>query len=145
MSQSTRVAFVTGAARGIGLAIAHWFRQQDWRVVLVDTDRTTLKRTFAEWGDEQRTIALPCDVSSPAQVAAAVAQTEARFGRVDALINNAGVAVFKPLLETTFDEWRHVMATNLDGAFICTQAVAPLMLRQASLGRPKRPDPLGMD
>jgi meso-butanediol dehydrogenase/(S,S)-butanediol dehydrogenase/diacetyl reductase len=50
--------------------------------------------------------------------------------------------VFKPVLQTTYGEWRHVMATNLDGPFICTQAVAPVMLRQASLGRPKRPDPL---
>jgi meso-butanediol dehydrogenase / (S,S)-butanediol dehydrogenase / diacetyl reductase len=71
-----------------------------------------------------------------------VAAVEARFGRIDALVNNAGVAVFKPLLETTFEEWRRVMATNLDGAFICTQAIAPLMLRQASLGRAKRRDPL---
>ena len=69
----------------------------------------------------------------------AVAATAARFGRIDALVNNAGVAVFKPLQQTTFGEWRHVMATNLDGPFICTQAVVPLMLRQALLGGPPGP------
>jgi len=138
---SSRVAFVTGAARGIGLAIAQWFHARGWRVVLIDIDRETLARTHAQWGDDERVLALPCDVSRAEQVSAAVQATVDRFGRIDALVNNAGVAVFKPLLQTTHDEWRHVMATNLDGPFICTQAIAPVMLRQAALGRPQRPDP----
>ena len=135
------VAFVTGAARGIGLAIAQWFHARGWRVVLIDIDRETLARAHAQWGDDERVLALPCDVSRHEQVSAAVQATVERFGRIDALVNNAGVAVFKPLLQTTHDEWRHVMATNLDGPFICTQAIAPVMLRQAVLGRPERPDP----
>jgi meso-butanediol dehydrogenase / (S,S)-butanediol dehydrogenase / diacetyl reductase len=139
MNPSERVAFVTGAARGIGLAIAQWFHAHGWRVVLIDIDRDTLARTFVDWPDPDRAIAVSCDVSSADQVAAAVAQVQARFGRIDALVNNAGVAVFKPLLQTTLDEWRQVMATNLDGPFICTQAIAPLMLRQAPLGRPEGP------
>ena len=130
-----RVAFVTGAARGIGLAIAQWFHARDWRVALIDIDRETLRQTHAAWGDAERVLALPCDVSRPEQVDAAVQATVDRFGRIDALVNNAGVAVFKPLLHTTHDEWRHVMATNLDGPFICTKAVAPVMLRQGSPGR----------
>ncbi|HTP74212.1 MAG TPA: SDR family oxidoreductase [Burkholderiaceae bacterium] len=134
------VAFVTGAARGIGLAIAQWFHTRGWRVVLIDIDRETLARAHAQWGDDERVLALPCDVSRHEQVSAAVQATVERFGRIDALVNNAGVAVFKPLLQTTHDEWRHVMATNLDGPFICTQAIAPVMLRQAALGRPERPD-----
>lgn len=129
---SERVAFVTGAARGIGLAIAQWFHARHWRVALIDIDRETLQRTHAAWPDAARVLALPCDVSQPAQVAAAVQATVDRFGRIDALVNNAGVAVFKPLLQTSYDEWRSVLATNLDGAFICTQAVAPVMLRQAA-------------
>jgi len=137
-----RVAFITGAARGIGLAIAQWFDARDWRVALIDIDRATLARTHAQWPDgASRVLALPCDVSQPDQVDVAVQATVERFGRIDALVNNAGVAVFKPLLQTTLDEWRRVMATNLDGPFLCTQAIAPLMLRQATLGRPARPDP----
>jgi NAD(P)-dependent dehydrogenase (short-subunit alcohol dehydrogenase family) len=66
----------------------------------------------------------------PEQVAQAAADVVARFGRVDALVNNAGVAVFKPVLETGFQEWRDVMATNLDGAFLCTQAFGAQMVRQ---------------
>ena len=129
MTTPAHVAFVTGAARGIGLAIAQWFDARDWRVVLIDIDRDELMRSFARWSRPERALALPCDVSDPMQVADAVARAEAAFGRIDALVNNAGVALFKPILQTSFDEWRRVMATNLDGAFLCTQAVAPLMLR----------------
>ena len=129
MTAGARVAWVTGAARGIGLAIAQWFDARDWRVVLLDVDGEQLRRTFAQWPNRERALALHADVSSPDQVADAVRETEAAFGRIDALVNNAGVALFKPLLQTRFDEWRRVMATNLDGAFLCTQAVAPLMLR----------------
>ncbi len=70
-----------------------------------------------------------CDVSDPAQVRGAAAIVDAAYGRVDALVNNAGIAVFKPILETTYEEWRKVLGTNLDGAFLCTQSFAPLMLR----------------
>jgi NAD(P)-dependent dehydrogenase (short-subunit alcohol dehydrogenase family) len=132
MTTLTRVALVTGAARGIGLAIAQWFHAHHWRVALIDIDHDALARARAEWAQaDERVIALPCDVSKPEQVATAVAQTDARFGRIDALVNNAGVAVFKPILDTSFDEWRDVMATNLDGPFLCTQAVAPVMLRHS--------------
>ena len=132
MTAAARVALVTGAARGIGLAIAQWFDARDWRVALLDIDQPELQRTHAQWPRRERALALHADVSSPEQVAEAVRKTEAAFGRIDALVNNAGVAVFKPLLQTRFDEWRRVMAVNLDGAFLCTQAVAPLMLRQGS-------------
>ena len=132
MAAAGRVALVTGAARGIGLAIAQWFDARDWRVALLDIDHDQLQRTFAQWPRRERALALHADVSNAGQVVEAVRRTEAEFGRIDALVNNAGVAVFKPLLQTTFDEWRHVMATNLDGAFLCAQAVAPLMLRQGS-------------
>jgi NAD(P)-dependent dehydrogenase (short-subunit alcohol dehydrogenase family) len=128
MAASPRVALITGAARGIGLAIARWFDARDWRVALLDIDREQLQRTFSQWSRPDRALALHADVSDPDQVADAVRKIDASFGRIDALVNNAGVALFKPILQTRFDEWRRVMATNLDGAFLCTQAVAPLML-----------------
>jgi NAD(P)-dependent dehydrogenase (short-subunit alcohol dehydrogenase family) len=83
MTTVPRVAFVTGAARGIGLAIAQWFHARGWCVVIVDIDRDTLARTNHEWVDaNDRVLALPCDVSRPDEVAAAVARTDAQFGRI---------------------------------------------------------------
>ncbi len=124
------VAVVTGAARGIGLAIARWFLARQHRVALLDIDRATLSATEATLAAPERVLALPCDVSNPAEVAGAAASVMARWGRADALVNNAGVAVFKPALDTSYEEWRHVLGTNLDGAFLCTQAFAPIMKAQ---------------
>ncbi|HEY1392824.1 MAG TPA: SDR family oxidoreductase [Methylibium sp.] len=126
-ASSTPVAVVTGGARGIGLAVARWFLAHEHRVALLDIDADTLGRTEAALDDPQRVLALHCDVSQPGQVQAAVAAVAQRYGRIDALVNNAGVAVFKPIADTSYEEWRHVLGTNLDGAFLCTQACAPLM------------------
>ncbi len=123
----SRVAVVTGGARGIGLAIGQWFLARGWRVALLDIDATTLDRTVADLARPDEVLGIHCDVSQPDQVAAAARQVMARFGRVNALVNNAGVAVFKPVLETSWEEWRHVLGTNLDGAFLCTQAFGALM------------------
>jgi len=123
------VAVVTGGARGIGLAIAQWFLAHGYRVALIDIDAQTLARADVALAEPERVLALHGDVSRPDQVAAAMQAVDERFGRIDALVNNAGVAVFKPILQTSFEEWRHVLGTNLDGAFLCTQAAAPVMLR----------------
>ena len=129
-----RVAVVTGGARGIGRAIGEWFLQRDWRVALLDIDGDTLERTAQDMDRPARLLCLRCDVSDPQQVRDAAVAVMARWSRVDALVNNAGVAVFKPVLETSFEEWRAVMATNLDGAFLCTQAFGALMARDRSQG-----------
>jgi NAD(P)-dependent dehydrogenase (short-subunit alcohol dehydrogenase family) len=129
MDKTPKIALVTGAARGIGLATAEWLLDAGWRVALLDIDVPTLADAVARIGRPDRTLELPADVRDPAQVADAVARIDARFGRLDALVNNAGIAIFRPLLETTFDDWQQVLATNLNGPFICTQAAAPLMLR----------------
>ena len=123
------VAIVTGGARGIGLAVGRWFLDHGHRVALLDNDRATLATTAATFEGDERVRCVPCDVSDPDQVQAAVDAVADAFGRIDALVNNAGVAVFKPILETSYAEWRHVMGTNLDGAFLCTQACAPVMCR----------------
>ncbi len=123
----SKVAVITGAARGIGLAIARMFLGKGYGVAILDIDAPELAKAAAGLGGE----ALPivCDVADPEQVKAAIGQVAARFGRIDALVNNAGVALFKPLLETTFEEWSRVLDVNLSGPFLCTQACAPVMLR----------------
>lgn len=122
-----RVAVVTGAARGIGLAIARRFLDAGYRVAMLDIDAPALARAAAETG--RGVLPVVCDVSVPDQVKAAVAEIEAGFGRIDAPVNNAGIAVFKKLLDTTYDEWRRVLEVNLSGPFICTQLCAPVMLK----------------
>lgn len=127
-----KVAVVTGGARGIGLAIGQWFLANGHQLVLLDVDKATLDATQKQLNRPDDVLCLHTDVSQPDQVQAAADQVMARFGRVDALVNNAGVAVFKPALETTFEDWRHVLSTNLDGAFLCTQAFGAIMARQRS-------------
>ena len=122
-----KVVLVTGAARGIGLAVAKRFLGEGWRVALLDIDEPTLAQTCAVLTAPDSTLALPCDVSDPEAVTAAFETAAARFGRLDALVNNAGIAIFKPLLETTYADWSRVLAVNLTGPFLCTQAAAPLM------------------
>lgn len=117
-----KTAIVTGAARGIGLATTDLFLAQGWRVAMVDRDADILA---AEARTRDETLALTVDVSDPAQVAAMIDQTCAWSGRIDALVNNAGVAEFGPMADCTFDMWRRVMATNLDGVFLCSQAAVP--------------------
>lgn len=126
------IAVVTGGARGIGLAIGEWFIAHGYNVALLDVDVATLAATEARLAGTGRVLALACDISSPDSVEHAAATVMAKWGRVDALVNNAGVAVFKPALETSFAEWRHVLGTNLDGTFLCTQAFGAIMKAQKS-------------
>jgi NAD(P)-dependent dehydrogenase (short-subunit alcohol dehydrogenase family) len=128
--QSTNVAVVTGGARGIGLAIGRWFLKRDYKVALLDIDHVTLEQTMATLNQPEAVLGIHADVSNPAQVARAAQAVMDRWGRVDALVNNAGVAVFKPALETSFEEWRWVLGTNLEGAFLCTQAFGAHMVAQ---------------
>ncbi|MGE0678675.1 SDR family NAD(P)-dependent oxidoreductase [Pseudolabrys sp.] len=124
---SDKVALVTGAARGIGLATAKRFLADGWQVALLDINAETLHRAFAEIAKPDTTLALECDVSDPQSVAGAFASLVQRFGRLDALVNNAGIAIFGPILQTSFADWSRVLAVNLSGPFLCSQAAAPLM------------------
>ena len=123
-----RVALVTGAARGIGLATVQRFLREGWQVVMVDRDGDELTKAA-----KGLNAALPiiADVSLPDDVDGFVAETRQRFERLDALVNNAGVADFGPIGETTFERWRTIMATNLDGVFLTSQASIPMLAQDA--------------
>ena len=86
-----------------------------------------MQRTYAAIAKPDVTLALTCDVADANGVTRALASVAERFGRLDALVNNAGIAIFKPILDVTYEDWQRVMAVNLTGPFLCTQAAAPLM------------------
>lgn len=116
---SKRVAIVTGAARGIGLATTQLLIAEGATVVMVDNDTDELSKASNGLAN---VYPLAFDVSDPEQVDRMIADTLAQKGRIDCLINNAGVADFGPIEETTYTAWRRVMSTNLDGVFLCSQA-----------------------
>ena len=120
-----KVALVTGAARGIGLATSKLFVDQGWLVAMLDRDGDELAKAVAEVG--QSASGFEYDVSDPQAVGRALPDILERFGRIDALVNNAGVADFGPIEETDFARWRRVMETNLDGVFLMSQATIPAL------------------
>lgn len=126
-AKSAKVALVTGAARGIGLAAAQRFLQDGWSVALLDNNIETLSAAVAALPARERALELPLDVRYPEHAARAVDAVRANFGRLDALVNNAGIAHFGPIMETPLDVWREIMDVNLTGPFVMTQAAVPLM------------------
>jgi NAD(P)-dependent dehydrogenase (short-subunit alcohol dehydrogenase family) len=132
-SPQPKIALVTGAARGIGLATAKRFLAEGWRVALLDVEGDLLAKAAADIGRSDDTLALTCDVSDASAIHAAMSGIAQRFGRLDALVNNAGIAVFAPLMETSDQDWSRVLEVNLTGPFICTKAAVPLM-REAGGG-----------
>lgn len=122
-----KTAFITGAARGIGLATAKRFLVERWQVAMLDIDAAMLAAAHADLNMPNDTLAIRADVSDPAAVARAMSGIASRFGRLDALVNNAGIASFTPLLQTSLEEWQRILAVNLTGPFICAQAAVPLM------------------
>ncbi len=122
-----KTVLITGAARGIGLATARRFLDAGWCAALLDMDGPAQAAAAEALAAPDRLLALTADVADETQVAAAFARAGERFGRLDALVNNAGIAVFKPILETTPAEWSRVLDVNLTGPFLCARAAVPLM------------------
>ena len=120
-----KTAIVTGAARGIGLATTQLFLEEGRRVAMIDRDADAL---LAAARDLDNVLPMVCDVSVPDQVDRMVDEVRKEFKRLDALVNNAGVADFGPIGATSFEQWRAVMATNLDGVFLCSQGAAPVLI-----------------
>jgi len=126
-----RVALVTGASRGIGRAIAIALARQQATVVLADVlldlARQVSEEIAASGG---KTEAAAMDVADPAQVESVVQDVVGRLGRIDVLVNNAGIARDQLVMRMKRAEWDQVLLVNLTGAFVCTQAVLRPMMKQ---------------
>ena len=127
-----KVAIVTGSARGIGRAIAIRFAAEGANVVVNYVTRAEAAEEVVDTIRRSGGIAqaVAADVSSSADVDRLVATTLETFGRIDILVNNAGIMVSKGVFETTEDEWDRTIDINLKGAYLCSKAVAPVMIRQ---------------
>jgi NAD(P)-dependent dehydrogenase (short-subunit alcohol dehydrogenase family) len=132
MSTDRKVAVVTGGARGIGAATARQFGRSNYAVAVLDVldeGQTLCDELNAAGADA---LFFHCDVSSEAEVKERVAQIQARYGRIDVLVNNAGVVLVKPLEEVAWGEYQKVVNTNLGGTFLLCKYVLPIMKRQGS-------------
>jgi meso-butanediol dehydrogenase/(S,S)-butanediol dehydrogenase/diacetyl reductase len=121
------VAIVTGAGSGIGEATARRLSREGASVVLVGRTERKLVRVAANL-PQDRTLVSIADVSEQAAVEMMVADTITRFGRIDILVNNAGAAPTGPFLEASIEDWRAVMATDVDGVLFCSRAALPHLL-----------------
>jgi len=125
---SGKIALITGAASGIGLATARRFAGEDATVILADRDEARLAAALAELqADGGRHLAIPLDVTVEAAWIGAMKEIRARFGRLDILVNNAGFGRFRSIADTTLDEWRATLAVNLDSVFLGTKHALPLL------------------
>ena len=125
-----RVAVVTGAARGLGQAIARALAEEGARLALLDVDWPTLQETASAIGDRGRVIPLQTDVSEESAVRDAVDTVLQEYGRVDILVNNAGITSLTPIPDITPAEWDRILAVNLRSVMLMSQAVFPTMRRQ---------------
>ena len=119
-----RVALVTGAAHGIGRAVAERLLADGHALALVDRDGGRLQATASELAAPDRILPLEIDVGEPDAGERAVGETLDRFGRLDGLVNNAGIMRRKPLRDLTLEDWRRVLDVNLTAAFLFAKAAA---------------------
>ncbi|WP_298825277.1 SDR family oxidoreductase [uncultured Piscinibacter sp.] len=136
MSTTPRVALVTGAGSGIGRACALALHGAGYHVVLAGRRADALNETIAAAArDKERLLAVPTDVGDPASVKALFAKTQAAFGRLDVLFNNAGMgAPAIPMEDLSYEQWKAVVDVNLTGPFLCTQEAIRLMKSQSPQG-----------
>ena len=122
-----KVAIVTGGSRGIGLAIARAFLDRGASVAITATSDATLKAAAAELRKVTRleVLSVRADVRRQDEVEGAIDAAVRQFGGLDVLVNNAGVGVFRPVADTSSDEWHQVIDTNLTGVFYCCRAALP--------------------
>jgi NAD(P)-dependent dehydrogenase (short-subunit alcohol dehydrogenase family) len=130
-SSQAPVTIITGSAGGIGEATARMLAHRGHRLIIADLRAAAAEATAARMRDAGMTAhAVALDVTQPASAAALVEQVLARHGRIDVLVNNAGVENSRAFLEITMEDFERVMGVNTTGVWVCCQAVIPIMLKQ---------------
>ncbi|MBS0512143.1 MAG: SDR family oxidoreductase [Proteobacteria bacterium] len=132
MSFEGKVVFVTGAAQGMGRAIVAHFGALGAKVVAADINAAAAGEAVAALGE--RGLALSCNVAEPASVRAAFDAVGERFGRVDVVVNSAGIGSVDAFLDTPDDNWTRVVGVNLTGTFLCCREGARLMQKSGTKG-----------
>lgn len=136
MKLKGKVAIITGSTRGIGKAIALRFAKEGASVVITGRRQETTNVIAGEFKKlGYKALPIACDVSNSKQVKQLVEKTVKEFGKVDILVNNAGVVDFASFLELTEEQWDRLMATDLKGVYLCSQAVAKEMTKQGHGGK----------
>lgn len=133
MNLHDKVAIITGSGRGIGRATALKLAEEGMNIVVSSRTEREIQETvelIKKLGTDA--IGVRADVSLPEQVNALVKKTLEEFGRIDVLVNNAGIAVVKNLIDTDVSEWDATIDINLKSAFLCSKAVLPMMIKQRS-------------
>ncbi|TBC93817.1 D-threitol dehydrogenase [Rhizobium leguminosarum] len=128
-----KVALVTGGASGIGDAIASAFAAKGAVVGVIDINETVAKSKADALGNDAKSFV--CDVSNPQSVEAVIAAAQAAFGRIDIVVNSAGVAMLAPAEDLTLEAWDRTIDINLKGTFLVSQAVGRVMLKAGKGGR----------
>jgi acetoin reductase-like protein len=133
MKLNDKIAVITGAARGIGKAIAERYVKEGAKVVVADLNEQGAKAVASELG--HNVVGLKLDVTDQASIDAMVADTVSKFGGVDILVNNAGLFDLAPIVEITRESYRRVYAVNVEGLLFTLQAVAKQMIKQGRRGK----------
>lgn len=136
MRFDNKVALVTGGAKGIGRACAERFAREGAKVVIADIEDAAGEKTAAEIGSEDQALYVYCDVGERLDVRNMMAETLDRFGRVDVLVNNAGIVHTADFLDIEEEDFDRVLRVNLKGAFLTAQIVARQMVEQVAAGDP---------
>lgn len=118
-----KVAIVTGSTKGIGRAIAERMVNEGANVVVTARTRADVETVAEHLGDNA--VGIASDVADPASCRELVKKTVERFGRLDVLVNNAGLGIFKPISDMSVEEWRRQVDVNLGGVFYCSKAALP--------------------
>jgi NAD(P)-dependent dehydrogenase (short-subunit alcohol dehydrogenase family) len=136
MRFNNKCALVTGGANGIGRAVCLAFAREGADIGVADVNLEGAEATAEEVKKNgRRALGLKVDVTDPAAVSAMVKRAVAELGNIDILVNCAGVREIVPFLRLGFEEWQRVIATNLTGTFLCSQAVAQHLVEQGRGGK----------